>query len=68
MFDLVHEDVWGPYKVLIYDGNRFFLTLVDNCSRLVWIFLQKFKSDVPVILKKKLQLVHTQFDSIVKVF
>ena len=25
VFDLIHADVWGPYKFPTYDGNRYFL-------------------------------------------
>ncbi|XP_031265178.1 uncharacterized protein LOC116123568 [Pistacia vera] len=31
-FDLLHLDVWGPYKVLTYGNARFFLTIVDDYS------------------------------------
>lgn len=68
IFDLVHGGVWRPFKVPTYNENRFFLTLVDDYSRLVWIFLLKLKSDVPVVLKNFLQLVKTQFESNVKIF
>ncbi|KAH0675659.1 hypothetical protein KY285_023460 [Solanum tuberosum] len=46
VFDLIHGDVWGPYRTPTDDGNRYFLTSVDDCSRMVWIFLLKQKSDV----------------------
>jgi hypothetical protein len=32
-FDLVHVDIWGPYHVSTVEGYKYFLTLVDNCSR-----------------------------------
>nr|XP_033516843.1 uncharacterized mitochondrial protein AtMg00300-like [Nicotiana tomentosiformis] len=32
-FDIVHADVWGPYRVPTHDGKRYFLTLVDDFSR-----------------------------------
>lgn len=36
-FELIHLDIWGPYK-LPYNGKyRFFLTLVDDHSRHTWI-------------------------------
>lgn len=38
-FDLIHGDVWGPYRLPTHDGKRFFLTLVDDCSRTTWLFL-----------------------------
>ena len=31
-FDLIHCDVWGTYKHSTYDNNRYFLTIVDDCS------------------------------------
>ncbi|GJS32458.1 putative RNA-directed DNA polymerase, partial [Tanacetum coccineum] len=43
--DLVHLDVWGPYKVTSRDGFRFFLTIVDDYSRAVWLFLLKGKDE-----------------------
>ncbi|GJV12284.1 ribonuclease H-like domain-containing protein, partial [Tanacetum coccineum] len=34
--DVVHLDVWGPYKVTSKDGYKYFLTVVDDFSRVVW--------------------------------
>ncbi|XP_071738856.1 uncharacterized protein [Rutidosis leptorrhynchoides] len=41
--ELVHLDVWGPYKVTTREGFRFFLT-VDDFSRAVWVFLLSNKN------------------------
>nr|GEW50686.1 hypothetical protein [Tanacetum cinerariifolium] len=35
--DLVHLDLWRPYKVTSSEGFRFFLTVVDDYTRAVWI-------------------------------
>ncbi|RDY04653.1 hypothetical protein CR513_11617, partial [Mucuna pruriens] len=35
-FDLVHCDIWGPYHQPSHDGNRFFLTIDDDCTRFTW--------------------------------
>ncbi|GJY17392.1 ribonuclease H-like domain-containing protein [Tanacetum coccineum] len=43
---LVHLDVWGPYKVVSRDGFRYFLTIIDDFSRAVWIYMLKGKDDV----------------------
>ncbi|EOY08441.1 Uncharacterized protein TCM_022873 [Theobroma cacao] len=45
-FELVHVDLWGPYIVPTIKGQRYFLTLVDDCSRFTWIFLLRNKLDV----------------------
>lgn len=40
-FELLYVDLWGPYNVLIYNGNKYFLTIVDDLSRVTWIYLLK---------------------------
>jgi len=65
-FQLLHIDVWGPFKFPTYDGNRFFVTIVDDCTRMLWLFLIKLKSDVFVILQNFCKWVHNQFDVLVK--
>ncbi|XP_015167795.1 uncharacterized protein [Solanum tuberosum] len=66
--EIIHADVWGPYRVCNPDGSRYFLTLVDDHSRMTWIFLLKLKSDVIVILKQLFALIKPQFSATVKVF
>ncbi|KAG8642932.1 hypothetical protein MANES_12G143950v8 [Manihot esculenta] len=34
-FDLIHIDIWGPYKTNSIIGARFFLTIVDDYSKAV---------------------------------
>jgi hypothetical protein len=43
-FDLLHVDIWGPYHTATVEGYRYFLTLVDDCTRTTWIYLMKLKS------------------------
>ena len=50
-FALLQLDVWGPYNTQTFDGNKYFLTIVDDYSRITWIFLLKFKHDVLIVLK-----------------
>lgn len=49
--DIVHVDLWGPYKVPNHHGKIFFMTLVDDFSRFIWIFSMINKSDSIVILR-----------------
>lgn len=65
-FQLLHVDIWGPFKIPTRDRNRFFVTIVDDCTRMLWLFLIKLKSDVCVILANFFTLVHTQFGVVVK--
>ncbi|XP_075102355.1 uncharacterized protein LOC142177467 [Nicotiana tabacum] len=66
VFELLHIDVWGPYNVPTLDGNKIFLTIMDDCSRTTWLFLLKLKSDVIVMLRNFFSLVKTQLGKTVK--
>ena len=66
-FQLLHIDVWGPFNTTTYDGNKFFVTIVDDCTKMLWLFLIKLKSDVCVVLQNFFCLVQTQFHSKVQV-
>lgn len=66
-FDLVHMDLWGPCIIATYDGNKYFLIVVDDYSRMRWVFLIKLKSDVCVIIQQFITFVKTQFDKVIRV-
>ncbi|GAA0175078.1 hypothetical protein LIER_41841 [Lithospermum erythrorhizon] len=51
-FDLVHFDVWGPYKTRSTCGASFFLTIVDDFSRGVWIFFMNDKTEVFILFTR----------------
>lgn len=65
-FDLVHCDVWGGYRVPSYTGANYFLTLVDDFSRAIWIFLLKHKSDASKRLQDFHKMVEVQFKKQIK--
>lgn len=66
--DLVHLDLWGPYKVTSKDGYKYFLTIVDDYSRAVWVFLLKNKTETADYIISFVNMIHTQFDKQVKMF
>ncbi|KAK9678211.1 hypothetical protein RND81_11G196400 [Saponaria officinalis] len=37
IFDLIHCDLWGPYRIPSSCGAKYFLTIVDDYSRSVWV-------------------------------
>ena len=45
VLQLVHGDLCGPITPTTHGGNKFFLLLVDDFSRYMWIELLKNKSD-----------------------
>ena len=64
----LHSDVWGPASVPSYDGNRFYLIIVDEYSQYIWFFPMNQKSDVAIIFTSFLKQMETQFDTHVKIF
>jgi len=43
LFEIIHCDIWGSYKIPSFCGAHYFLTTVDDASRPVWIYLMKEK-------------------------
>ena len=60
-FHLVHIDIWGPYQTPSSSGARFFLTLVDDCTRAVWTYLLKHKNEACHVFQNFYSLIQTQF-------
>ena len=66
-FDLIHCDLWGPFSVSTIDSCKYFLTIVDDCSRCTWVYLLKHKSQTQSILEQFCTMVETKFSRKVKV-
>ncbi|XP_071708051.1 uncharacterized protein [Rutidosis leptorrhynchoides] len=65
--DLIHVDLWGPYKTASREGFKLFLTIVDDYSRAVWVYMLKSKEDVFDNLTNFVNMILTQFDKRVKI-
>lgn len=67
LFGLIHCDIWGKYHVASLSRAHYFLTIVDDHSRGVWVYLMKEKSEVAELMKIFCQMVKTQFGKCVKI-
>ncbi|CAA7046908.1 unnamed protein product [Microthlaspi erraticum] len=65
-FDLVHLDVWGPFSVESIEGYKYFLTIVDDCSRVTWIYMMRNKSEVSTIFPSFVKYIQTQYGVTIK--
>ncbi|KAI5327777.1 hypothetical protein L3X38_027173 [Prunus dulcis] len=63
IFEIVHSDVWGPAPLESFDGYRYYVTFVDDFSRVTWLYLLKFKSEVMDAFKNFHNLVMNHFSS-----
>jgi hypothetical protein len=43
-FQLLHVDIWEPYRHITHDGCNFFLIIIDDFTQCTWLFLMRCKS------------------------
>ncbi|XP_020258205.1 uncharacterized protein LOC109834580 [Asparagus officinalis] len=67
VFELVHSDVWGPYRVPSVQGFRYFIIFVDDFSRMTWLYLLKERSEVSHVIELFYNEIKTQFSTSVRI-
>ncbi|KAI5329472.1 hypothetical protein L3X38_028869 [Prunus dulcis] len=50
--ELIHSDICGPMQTVTKAGNRFFLTFIDDCTRMCWVYFLRHKSEALCVFKK----------------
>lgn len=66
-FDLIHSDVWGPSPITTSSGARWFVTFVDDCSRMTWVYLLKNKSEVYRVFRIFHAMIKTQYSADIRI-
>ena len=67
-FSLIHSDVWGPSRVKNVTGSRWFVTFIDDHSKITWTYLLRDKSEVASVFEKFYNMVETQFGCKIQIF
>lgn len=67
LFELLHVDVWGPYKYKTHGNCNYFLTVFKDKSKTTWVSLFVDKTHVASLLLKFFAYVRSQFDCSVKI-
>ncbi|OAE31211.1 hypothetical protein AXG93_4188s1020 [Marchantia polymorpha subsp. ruderalis] len=44
VLEYIHSDLWGSSRTATHGGNLYFLSIIDDFSRKVWIYLLKHKN------------------------
>ena len=52
ILDLVHGDIYGPITPTTPSGSRYFLLLVDDMSRYMWLCLLASKDLAPAAIRR----------------
>ena len=66
-FMIIHSDVWGPSKFATLDGSCWFVTLIDDCTRMTWVCLMKSRSEVNLLFQNFHKMVCSQYNAQVQV-
>jgi len=67
LFELIHCDLWGPYRHVSSCGASYLLTIVDDYSRAVWLYLLIDNKEVSQTMKMFSSMVERQFNKQVKI-
>jgi len=67
-FDLVHANMWGPFKHATYNDCCYFPTIVDDKSRFTWVYLLKTKNDSLHLIPKILHMFKLSLTPLLKLF
>lgn len=65
-FDLIHVDVWGPYKHENHDGYKYLCIIVDGFRIHTWIHLFSHKSYAFTLIQSFVTFSKTQFHTTIK--
>jgi hypothetical protein len=66
-FALIHSDVWGPSPVTTISGFCWFVIYIDDCTRMMWLYLLKHKNEVLTTFQSFHTMVQTQFSARIQV-
>ncbi|KAM1496365.1 hypothetical protein ACFXTO_030979 [Malus domestica] len=58
--ELIHSDVCGPMQTSSLSGNRYFITFIDDFSRMCWVYFLRNKSEAFYVFKKFKAMVELQ--------
>lgn len=64
---VIHSDVWGPSGASSLNGYRSFVTFIDYCTRVTWVYVLMNKSDVFECFVDFHNMIKTQYNASVKV-
>lgn len=64
---VIHSDVSGPSKVTTLSGSRWFVTFIDDCTRMTWLYLMTSKGELNLLFQKFHKMVETQYNAQIQV-
>jgi len=66
-FMVIHSDVWGPAKTSSLSGAHWFVSFIDDHTRMTWVCLMKSKNEVSSLFQQFHKIIATQYKSNIQV-
>ena len=66
-FMIIHSDVWSPSPTSSLSGIRWFVTFIDDCTRMTWVCPMKSKSEVSILFQRFHKQISTQYKATIQV-
>lgn len=66
-FSIIHSDLWGPSRVLTRNHKKWFVTFIDDHTRVCWVYLLKEKTEVRNVFQNFHSMIQTQFQTQIQV-
>ena len=63
---LIHSDIYGPFKTPTMGSKIYFLTFIDDCSRFTYVYLLSNKNEFLTKLKEYLAITKNKFGRTVR--
>jgi len=63
---VVHSDICGPFEVPSLGGSKYFITFIDEFTRMIWLYTIKLKSEALEIFKRFKILVEKESDKSIR--
>jgi len=49
--EVVHSDIYGPFEIPTLGGSKYFISFVDEHTRMLWLYTIKLKSEALEVFK-----------------
>ena len=64
--EIIHSDVCGPITPKTHGGNKYYVSFIDDYTRMSWVFMMKKKSEVVEKFKQLHKMLLTQYNVKIK--
>jgi hypothetical protein len=65
--EVIHSHISGPFDIPTIGGSKYFITFVDEHTRMLWLYIIKLKSEALEVFKRFKILVEKESEKSIKI-